>query len=188
MGTTKTNELKSGAKILLDGNPCSVISHEHIQPGKGQAFVRVNYRQLLTGRSLEKTFKSGETIELADVAELDLQYLYSDSEFWHFMDANTFDQYQADANAVGDKHRWLSEQDQCLVTLWNGRAINVELPNFVTLEVSHTEPGLKGDTSGTANKPATLSTGAIILVPLFVVTGDVLKIDTRTGEYVSRSK
>ena len=188
MGNMKSNDLKGGTKILLDSAPCTVVSHEHIQPGKGQAFVRVNYRNLLTGRVLEKTFKSGEAIETADVLELELQFLYGDGEYWHFMDANTFEQYQADEAAMAGSVRWISEQDVCTVVLWNGQVISVIPPMFVQLEVTHTEPGLKGDTTGTANKPATLSTGTSIGVPLFVQVGDMLKIDTRTGEYVSRAK
>ena len=152
MATIKTNDLKSGVKIILDGNPCSIISHEHVQPGKGQAFVRVNYRNLLSSRVLEKTFKSGVSIELAEVIELELQYLYSDGEFWHFMDKDTYEQYQADANTVEPVKHWLIEQDLCTLVIWNDKAISVSPPNFIQVEVSHTDVGLKGDTASGGNK------------------------------------
>ena len=188
MAFVKTTDLKGGLKILLDGAPCSVVNHEHIQPGKGQAFVRVTYRNLVTDRTLDKTFKSGESLELADVNELELQYLYNDGEYWHFMNADSYEQFQADEVSMTEARKWVSEEDKCLVVLWNGTVINVTAPNFVHLKVTQTEPGLKGDTSGGATKPATLSTGTELLVPLFVNLDDVLKIDTRTGEYVSRVK
>ena len=137
---------------------------------------------------LEKTFRSGESVEAADVIDRDLQYLYNDGEFWHFMDAESFEQYQADQNAVAEAAKWIKDQDICLVTLWNGSPIAVEAPNFVVLEITETDPGLKGDTSGGGGKPATLETGAVVRVPLFVQTGEKIKVDTRTGDYVSRVK
>ncbi len=173
---------------MLDGDPCSIIENEFVKPGKGQAFNRVKIRNLKTGRVLEKTFKSGETVEAADVVELQLQYLYNDGEFWHFMDPETFEQYQADANAMGEATKWLKEQDMCTVTLWNGSPILVEPPNFVVLEITETDPGLKGDTSGGGGKPATLETGAVVRVPLFIQIGEKIKVDTRSGEYVNRVK
>jgi len=188
MASYSTNEFKSGLKLMLDGDPCSIIENEFVKPGKGQAFNRVKIRNLKTGRVIERTFKSGESVEAADVMEMDLQYLYNDGEFWHFMDNETFEQYSADAKAVGDNAKWLKEQDICTVTLWNGAPIIVEPPNFVTLSITETDPGLKGDTSGGGGKPATLETGAVVRVPLFVQIGEVIKVDTRTGEYVSRAK
>ncbi len=188
MASYSTNEFKGGLKIMLDGDPCSIIENEFVKPGKGQAFNRVKIRNLKTGRVLEKTFKSGESVEAADVIELELQYLYSDGEFWHFMDGNTFEQYQADSNAVADSAKWLKDQDVCTVTLWNGSPLIVEAPTFVNLQITETDPGLKGDTSGGGGKPATLETGAVVRVPLFVQIGEVVKVDTRKGEYVSRAK
>ena len=188
MASYSTNEFKGGLKIMLDGDPCSIIENEFVKPGKGQAFNRVKIRNLKTGRVIERTFKSGESVEAADVIELDLQYLYSDGEFWHFMDQNSFEQYSADAAAVGETTKWLKEQDVCTVTLWNGAPIIVEPPNFVILAVADTDPGLKGDTSGSGGKPATMDTGAVVRVPLFVQIGDMIKVDTRSGEYVSRAK
>lgn len=188
MATYSTNEFKGGLKIMLDGDPCSIIENEFVKPGKGQAFNRVKIRNLKTGRVIERTFKSGETVEAADVMEMELQYLYSDGEFWHFMDPDSFEQVSADAAAVGDAVKWLKDQDMCTVTLWNGAPIIVEAPNFVNLTITETDPGLKGDTSGGGGKPATLETGAVVRVPLFVQTGELIKVDTRSGEYVSRAK
>lgn len=188
MATYSTNEFKGGLKIMMDGDPCSIIENEFVKPGKGQAFSRVKIRNLKTGRVIERTFKSGETVEAADVMELEMQYLYSDGEFWHFMHPESFEQVSADANAVGESVKWLKDQDMCLVTLWNGSPINIEVPNFVTLTITETDPGLKGDTSGGGGKPATLETGAVVRVPLFVQTGELIKVDTRSGEYVSRAK
>lgn len=188
MASYSTNEFKGGLKIMLDGQPCSIIENEFVKPGKGQAFNRVKIRNLMTGRVLEKTFRSGETVEAADVVERELQYLYSDGEYWHFMDNESFEQYQADEAGVGEAAKWIKEQDQCTVTLFNGQPILVDPPNFVVLEITETDPGVKGDTSGGGGKPATLETGAVVRVPLFVQIGEKIKVDTRSGEYVSRAK
>ncbi len=188
MATYSTNEFKAGLKIMIDGDPCTIIENEFVKPGKGQAFNRVKIRNLKTGRVIERTFKSGETVEAADVLETEMQYLYNDGEFWHFMDSNTFEQIGADERAVGDSAKWLKEQDVCQVILWNGEPIIVTPPNFVELKVVETEPGVRGDTSGGGSKPATLETGAVVRVPLFIEEGEALKVDTRTGDYVSRVK
>jgi elongation factor P len=188
MASYGTNEFKGGLKIMLDGDPYTIVENEFVKPGKGQAFNRVKVRNLKTGRVIEKTFRSNETVEAADVVDLELQYLYNDGHYWHFMDNNSFEQYQADATALGDAAKWLKDQDLCAVTLWNGSPISVDPPNFVVLEITDTDPGLKGDTSGSGGKPATLETGAVVRVPLFVQIGEKIKVDTRTGEYVSRVK
>ncbi len=188
MATYSTNEFKSGLKIMIENDPCSIIENEFVKPGKGQAFNRVKMRNLKTGRVLEKTYKSGESVEGADVVDLDLQYLYNDGEMWHFMNKDSYEQCEADANAVSDAKQWIKGEEMCLVTLWNDVPLSVAAPNFVVLEVTDTDPGLKGDTAQGGSKPATLETGAIVKVPLFVENGDLLKIDTRTGEYVSRAK
>ena len=188
MATYNTNEFRGGLKLMLDGDPCTIIENEFVKPGKGQAFNRVKLRNLKTGRVLEKTFKSGDSVEAADVMDRNLDYLYSDGEFWHFMDPESFEQYQADTNAMGESTKWIKEQDNCMVTLWNGTPIAVEAPNFVVLEITETDPGLKGDTSGGGGKPATLETGAVVRVPLFIQIGEKIKVDTRSGEYVSRAK
>jgi len=173
---------------MIDRDPCSIIENELVKPGKGQAFNRVKMRNLKTGRVLEKTYKSGESVEGADVIDLDLQYLYSDGEMWHFMDQSSYEQYAADENAVADAKQWIKGEEMCIVTLWDNVPLSIAAPNFVILQVSDTDPGLKGDTAQGGSKPATLETGAVVKVPLFVENDDLLKIDTRTGEYVSRAK
>jgi len=189
MASFSTNEFRSGLKVLLDGDPCSILENEFVKPGKGQAFNRVKLRNLKSGKVWERTFKSGESLEAADVLELDMEYLYADGEFWHFMKTDdSYEQVAAGAAAVADAKDWLKEQEKCQVTLWNDDPIAVSLPNFVELEVAETDPGLKGDTAQGGTKPATLTTGAVIKVPLFINIGETLRIDTRTGEYVSRVK
>ena len=188
MATYSTNEFKSGLKVMLDGDPCAIVENEFVKPGKGQAFNRVRLRNLKTGKMWERTFKSGESLEGADVIDVEMQYLYSDGEFFHFMDPNSFEQQAADSAAVGDAKLWLAEEDSCTVTLWNGVPLAVTPPNFVELEIVETDPGVKGDTAGTGGKPAKLTSGAVVRVPLFVQQGEVIKVDTRSGEYVSRVK
>lgn len=188
MATYSTNEFRSGLKIMLDGEPCAIVESEFVKPGKGQAFARVRIRKLISNKLLEKTFKSTDAVESADVMDLNLTYLYSDGEFWHFMNNETFEQLAADEKAVGDNAKWLIDQADCIVTLWNGQPIAITPPNFVELAVVDTDPGLKGDTAGMGGKPATLSTGAVVKVPLFVQIGEIIKVDTRSGEYVSRVK
>ncbi len=187
MANYSSNQFKNGMKVMIDGDPCSMVDVEFVKPGKGQAFTRVRLRNLLTGRIWERTFKSNESAESADVMDTDMEYLYNDGEMWHFMDPKTFEQVAADENAVGDAAKWLKEQDKIVVTLWNNNPISITPPNFVELEVVETDPGLKGDTAQGGSKPATLSTGAVVRVPLFIEQGEVLRIDTRTGEYVSRA-
>lgn len=188
MTTFSTNEFKGGLKVMLDGDPCAIIENEFVKPGKGQAFNRVKLRNLKTGRVIERTFKSGDTLEGADVVDIEMQYLYNDGEFWHFMVPDTFEQHAADENAVGESVKWLKEQDICTLTLYNGSPLSLAPPNFVTLKIVETDPGVRGDTSGGGGKPATLETGAVVRVPLFVNQDEVIKVDTRTGEYDSRVK
>lgn len=187
MATYSTNEFRAGLKVMLDGDPATIVENEFVKPGKGQAFNRVKIRNLKTGRVIERTFKSGDTIEAADVVDVEMQYLYNDGEFWHFMQPETFEQLAADKAAVGEAAKWLKEQDVCLVTLWNGVPLSVEPPHTVVLKIVETDPGVRGDTSGGGGKPATLETGAVVRVPLFVQTGELIKVNTRTGEYVSRA-
>ncbi|UCG71289.1 MAG: elongation factor P [Chromatiales bacterium] len=188
MASYSTNEFRSGLKILIDGDPCTIIENEFVKPGKGQAFNRVKIRNLKTGRVVDRTYKSGESVEAADVLETDLQYLYNDGELWHFMDESTFEQIAASEAAVADAKQWLKEQDVCQVTLWNGQPLLVAPPNFVELKIVRTDPGLRGDTAQGGVKPAELETGATVRVPLFIEEGEVIRVDTRSGEYVSRVK
>jgi len=188
MASYSTNEFRSGLKILIDSDPFVIVENEFVKPGKGQAFNRVRIRNLKTGRVVDRTFKSGESVEAADVVDVDMQYLYYDGEFWHFMMPDTFEQYAASEAVVADARQWLKEQDTCMVTLWNGVPLAVQPPNFVELEITETDPGVRGDTAQGGVKPAKLETGAVVRVPLFIETGEVIRVDTRSGEYVSRVK
>lgn len=188
MANYSTSEFRSGLKVMLDGDPCSILDNDYVKPGKGQAFNRVKLRNLSTGRVWERTFKSGESLEGADVMDQDMEYLYNDGEFWHFMDPVSYEQYQADAKAVGENYKWLKEQEEVTVTLYNGSPLAIDPPNHVELEIAETDPGLKGDTAQGGTKPATLVTGAVVKVPLFICTGEVIRVDTRTGEYLGRAK
>jgi len=188
MASYSTNEFKGGLKLLLDGDPCSIIENELVKPGKGQAFNRVKLRNFKTGRVLEKTFKSGESVEAADVIDVDMEFSYNDGEFWYFMDPNTFEQVAAPDSALVESGKWIKAQELCTVTLWDGVPLVVTPPNFVELAVAETDPGLKGDTAQGGTKPATLESGAVVKVPLFIEIGEVLTVDTRSGEYVSRVK
>jgi elongation factor P len=188
MASYTTNEFKSGLKILIDGDPYSIVENEMVKPGKGQAFNRVRVRNLKTGRTIEKTWKSGDSVEAADVVDTDMQYLYADGDFWHFMVPENFEQYAAGKEAVGDNAQWLKEGINCIITLWNGVPLVVTPPPHIELKVVETDPGVRGDTATGGQKPAKLETGAVVRVPLFINEGEVLKIDTRTGEYISRAK
>jgi len=189
MASYSTNEFKPGIKVLLEGEPCAILENEFVKPGKGQAFNRVRFRNLKSGRVWERTIKSGESLEAADVLDLDMEYLYEDGEFWHFMKTDgSYEQLAAPASALAEARQWLKEQGVYQVTLWNDAPIAVSPPNFLDLEVVETDPGIRGDTAQGGTKPAKLSSGAVVKVPLFIEQGDVLRVDTRSGEYVSRAK
>ena len=188
MAHYSTNELKNGLKLMVDDAPCSIVDCEFVKPGKGQAFTRLKTRNLKTGRVVERTYKANETFLAADIVDVEMQYLYNDGDQWHFMVPDTFEQYAVSAAAIEDAAPWLKEQDMCVVTLWNNEPLLITPPIFVILAITETDPGLKGDTSGGGGKPATLETGAVVRVPLFVQSGELIKVDTRKGEYVSRAK
>lgn len=188
MAVYSTNEIRGGMKVLIDNDPCAILENEFVKPGKGQAFNRIKYRNLKTGRVVERTWKSGDSIEAADVVDVDAQYLYSEGNEMHFMCAASFEQYVMNAENVGEAKQWLKEQGECVLTLWNGIPLGVVAPNFVTLKIVETDPGVRGDTSGGGGKPAKLESGAVVRVPLFIAEGEVIKVDTRIGEYVSRAK
>lgn len=173
---------------MIDGDPYTIVENEIVKPGKGQAFNRIKIRNLKTGRVIERTYKSGESVEGADVMDVELEFLYTDGEYWHFMDPKSFDQLQALAPAMEEAAKWLKGQEVCEVTLWNGEPLSVTAPNFVELQITETDPGVRGDTASGGSKPATLETGAVIRVPLFVDQEEIVKVDTRTAEYVSRVK
>jgi elongation factor P len=188
MGNISTNEFRSGVKVMLDNDPCNILENEFVKPGKGQAFNRVKLRNLKTGRVLERTFKSGDTLPSADVVDVEMQYLYNDGQEWHFMNNETFEQYTANETVLADAKLWLKGQETCIVTMYNGIPLTVTPPNQVVLTITQTDPGLKGDTVSGGGKAATLETGAVVRVPLFVNEGEAIKVDTRTGQYVSRVK
>src|SRR5690606_35992023 len=188
MATLCMNDVKNGQKILVNHEPAIITDTDYVKPGKGQAFTRVRYHLIKSGRAQEITLKSTDSLEAADVIDTDMQYLYSDGEYWHFMNPETFEQVQADAAGMGGAEKWLKGEETCVVTLWNGTPIAVTPPNFVELRITQTDPGVRGDTSGGGGKPATLETGAVVRVPLFVGQDEVIKVDTRSGEYVSRVK
>ena len=181
-----TSQFKNGLKIIISGQPCSIIEHEFHKPGKGQAVMRVKFRNLMTDKVIDKTYKSGESVEEADVSTVEMSYLYSDGDFWHFMNSTTFEQIGITEKVVSDAKKWLIGQETCEVVIWNDEPITVEPPAFVELTISKSDPGIKGDTVSGATKPAELETGVTIQVPLFVEEGEKIKVDTRSGEYSGR--
>jgi elongation factor P len=183
-----TSDLRKGLKILVDGSPYIVTEAQFVKPGKGAAFTRTKMKNLLTGNSIERNIRSGEKIEPADIEEKQMSFLYKEGDDFVFMDTSSYEQTHVPKATMGDDWQWLKDNMNCQVLFFNGRAIGITLPNFVELRVTHSEPGVKGDTSSGAVKPATLETGAKLNVPLFVNEGDVLRIDTRTGEYCERVK
>lgn len=188
MASYGLNDVKNGLKILVNNDPCVITETEYVKPGKGQAFTRIKYRNIKSGRVVELTMKATDSLEAADVLDTDMRFLYADGEYWHFMDPESFEQVQADKAGVGDAAKYLKGEEDCVVTLWNGNPIAVQPPNFVDLKIVETDPGVRGDTSGGGGKPATLETGAVVRVPLFVGQDEIVRVDTRSGDYVSRVK
>ena len=180
-------DFRNGVTFDMDGSVMQIIEFQHVKPGKGAAFVRTKLRNVVTGAVIEKTFSPTDKYPTAVVEKKDMQYLYSDGELYYFMDMESYEQTPIDANKLGDSFKFVKEEMMCKVVSYKGTVISVEPPMFVELEVTETEPGFKGDTAQGATKPATLETGAQIKVPLFINIGDVLKIDTRTGEYLERA-
>jgi elongation factor P len=183
----ETSDIRKGLRFEMDGDPFVVVEFQFVKPGKGTAFTRTKIRNMITGAVLDRTYKSGEKLKPADTEDREMQYLYNDGDF-HFMDNNNYEQVSLDSNAVGDAANYLTENMLIEVGFFKGRSIGISLPNFVVLEVTETAPGEKGNTVTGASKPAIVSTGYSVNVPLFVNEGDQLKIDTRTGEYAERVK
>jgi len=181
-----TSDFRRGLKIEVDGTPYSIAEFQHVKPGKGGAFVRTKLKNLLTGGVVDKTFRAGEKVEKPDLEEKTLQYLYSEGSQYYFMENETYEQTFLTQEQLGDNKSFLQENVTVAILYYQGKPIGVELPIFVELEVTKTEPGLRGDTASGGSKPATLETGAVIQVPLFVNEGEKVKIDTRTGEYIER--
>lgn len=181
-----TNDLKNGMVLNLEGQLWSVVEFQHVKPGKGPAFVRTKLKNILSGKIVDKTFNAGLKVETATVDRRDMTYLYQDGNDYVFMDTQTFDQILIPAEIVGDARKFLLESQDVIVSLHEGNVLFIDLPSSVVMEITYTEPGLQGDRSNAGTKPATISTGYEIQVPLFIETGTKVKVDTRTGEYISR--
>lgn len=181
-----TTDIRKGLRIEIDGVPYHVIEHTFVKPGKGQAFTRAKIRNLTNGNVLERTWKSGESVDMADVEDRRMTYSWAESDTYVFMDSETGDQIHVEKSKIGDDAKWLAEGLDVDVTLYNGNAIGIDVPSTVVLQVTTSEPGIKGDTASGATKPATLSTGAVVNVPLFIKEGEWVKIDTSNGSYLER--
>lgn len=180
-------DFHNGLKIEYDGEPFVIIEFQHVKPGKGNAFTRTKIKSLLSGRTLQPTFKSGEKVGKPDVDEKEMQYLFREGDHYTFMDTETYDQVLVDVSALGNQAGFLHENCNCQVFFWNNKPINVSLPNFVVLKITACEPGIRGDTATGTTKPATLEPGAVVQVPLFVNEGDSIRVDTRTSSYMERA-
>jgi elongation factor P len=185
-GTYNTSEFRKGLKVEVDGEPYLMIEMEFMKPGKGQAVYRTKLKNLISGKVIDRNYRSGDSISAADVEEFNLQYLYNDSANWHFMDPESFEQYTISKEQLEGAWKWLVDGTMVAVVFWNNRPITVSPPNHVELKVTYCEPGARGNTATNVQKPATLESGAEITVPFFINIGDVVKVDTRTGEYVER--
>lgn len=185
-GVIDTSEFRKGMKIEIDGEPFEIIEFQHVKPGKGSAFTRTTIRSLISGRNLEPTFKSGDKVDRPDIEEREMEYLYQQGDEYHFMDQKSYEQTYLDAKTLGESKNFLKENIRVSIMFFNGKALGVSLPNSVELKVTKCDPGIRGDTVSGAQKPATMETGYVINVPLFINEGDVLKIDTRSGEYLTR--
>ena len=181
-----TNDLRTCVTVEIDGDVYMVVDFQHVKPGKGAAFVRTKIKNIKTGQVFERTFRAGEKLNRAIIERKTMQYLYSEGDIYHFMDTQTFEQIAINKDQIGDSINYLKENIEVMVMFYEGISIGIEMPTFVELEVAQTEPGFKGDTATGGSKPATLETGASVQVPLFVNIGDVIRVDTRTGEYLSR--
>jgi elongation factor P len=181
-----TAEFRKGLKIELDGQPYNIVEFQHVKPGKGGAFVRTKLKHLRLGRVVDRTFRAGEKVGLVEYEQRSMQFLYKDDNF-HFMNLDTYEQIALPADVVGEAANWLKETMEVEVFVINGEPAGVDVPNFVELEVVKTDPGLRGDTASGGSKPATLETGAVVQVPLFIDQGEILRIDTRTGAYIERA-
>ena len=186
MGTVDTSQFRNGLKLEIDGQPNTITYFQHVKPGKGGAFVRTKLKNLLNGKVVERTFRSGEKLEEADIEEKSMQYLYHDGQELIFMDAQSYDQIPIGGDVLGNAVNYLLENMEVEVLFWRGKPVNIGLPNYVEAKVKKSDPGLKGDTSSGATKPATIESGATLQVPLFIEEGDVIRVDTRTGEYSER--
>jgi elongation factor P len=181
-----TSDFKNGLKIEISGEPYTIVNFQHVKPGKGGAFVRTKIKNLRNGKVIDKTFRAGEKVGVPDIEDRNMQYLYFDGEQYIFMDTETYDQFPFSQEQVGDARKYLTENLDVVVLLWNGKPINIDLPPFIEAAISRCDPGMKGDTAQGGTKPATLETGAVLQVPLFLKEGERVRVDTRSGEYVER--
>ncbi|MBM3208163.1 MAG: elongation factor P [Chlamydiae bacterium] len=186
MAQYSTGDVRPGFKIEVEGEPYNVVSNEFVKPGKGQPFNRIKLKHLKTSRVVEKTFKSGEKVDVADVEETKMRMLYKEADDAIFMDDNSFEQINVPLSLIGDNEQWLMEEVLYSITFYKGIAIDVQPPTFMEMKITETAPGVRGDTSGRVLKPAILESGAKVQVPIFIEEGEKIKVDTRTGEYVSR--
>jgi elongation factor P len=184
----ETSDFRNGLKIEIDGVPYSIVWFQFVKPGKGNAFTRTKMKNMLTGNVIERTFRTGETVEAADVEEMFMQYLYNDGESYHFMNQQTYEQVAIPAENMKQESQYLTENLDVTVLFYKSRAVSINLPYFIKAEITYCEPGIRGNTATGATKAATLSTGAVVQVPLFVEQGEIIQVDTRTGEYVGRVK
>lgn len=182
----QAGDFRNGITVEIEGNVYQIIEFQHVKPGKGAAFVRTKLKNIINGGVVEKTFRPNEKFPTARIDRNDMQYLYSDGELFNFMDVNTYEQIALNSDDIGDSLKFVKENEMVKICSYNGKVFAVEPPLFVELEITETEPGFKGDTATGASKPATVETGAVVAVPLFVERGEKIKIDTRTGEYLSR--
>ena len=182
----QTSDIKKGLKFKMDGAPWNVVEFQFVKPGKGTAFTRTKMKNLLTGQVVERNFRTGETFEPVDVETRTAQYMYKEGDYFYFMDGESYEQFPVGGESMGDNAKWLTDNMPCEILFYEGRAITVDVPNFIELEITYCEPAVKGDTANNATKTATLSTGATVQVPLFVEQGTVIRIDTRSSEYVGR--
>ena len=180
-------DFRNGITLEIEGNVVQILEFQHVKPGKGAAFVRTKLKNIISGGVIEKTFRPTEKFPAARIDRVEMQYLYSDGDLWHFMNVETYDQIALNSDDIGDSLKFVKENDMVKICSHNGKVFAVEPPMFVELDIIDTEPGFKGDTATGATKPATVETGAIVYVPLFIEMGEKIKIDTRTGEYLSRA-
>lgn len=184
----ETSDFRKNLKILLDGVPYAIVDFQHVKPGKGNQFTRTKLKNLLTRTNLERTFKSGEKFEVPDIRTVSVNFLYKDDSGFHFMDQTHYDQFLLTADKVGDVSKYLIENLEIVILMFNEKPVGIDLPKAVNLKITQTDPGFKGNTVTNTNKPATLETGAVVQVPLHINEGDTIRVDTRTGEYVERVK
>ena len=187
MATITAGDFRNGVTFEMDGNVYSIIEFQHVKPGKGAAFVRTKIRNVISGAVTEKTFNPNDKYPTAFIERKDMEYLYNDGDLYYFMDSETYEQLPISPNVLGDNFRFVKENMVCKVLSYKGNVFGIEPPNFVELQVTETEPGVKGDTATNVTKPATLETGAEIKVPIFINEGEMIRVDTRTGEYMERA-